>query len=83
MFGKLGNMPKATSDNDNLILERFVVISYDQLSGGEMVNEARSEIMHTDRSCMKLYYLLHQPCNGTCDKDGVPSRLDVGLASYL
>ena len=45
MFRKIGNMPKITSDNDKLILERFVVISYDQSSAGEMVNEARSDII--------------------------------------
>ena len=35
MFEKIGNMPKATSDNDKLILEHFVVISYDQSSAGK------------------------------------------------
>ena len=42
---KIGNMPKTTSDNDKLILEHFVVISNDQSSAGEMVNEARSDII--------------------------------------
>ena len=45
MFGKIGNMPKPSSDNDKLSLEHFVVISYDQSSAGEMINEARSDII--------------------------------------
>ena len=42
---------KTTSDNDKLILEHFVVIS-----GGKIRHNC------TDRSRMKLYYLLHQHC---------------------
>ena len=45
MFGKIGNMPKTTSDNDKLILEHFVVFSYDQSSAWKMVNDARSDII--------------------------------------
>ena len=52
MFGKIGNMPKATSDNDKLILEHFVVISYDQSSAGEMVKEAGSDIIAHNRDCL-------------------------------
>ena len=51
MFGKIGNMPTTTSDKDKLILEHFVVVSYDQSSAGEMVNEARSDItVHRQKS---------------------------------
>ena len=44
-------MPKTTSDKDKLILEHFDVISFDQSSEGEMVNEARSDtIAHRQKS---------------------------------
>ena len=82
MFGKIGNMPKITSDNDKLILERFVVISYDQSSAGEMVNEARSDIIaHRQKPYEINTYCISTV--GTCNKGDVPSRLDVGLVSYL
>ena len=45
MFGKIGNMPKTTSDNDKQILKHFVVFSYYQSSAGKMVNDARSDII--------------------------------------
>ena len=68
MFGQLGNMSKTTSDNDKLILEHFVVISNDQSSAGEMVNEARLDIIaHRQKS-----YEILLPT----------SRLDVGLVCY-
>ena len=38
-------MSQTTSDNDKLILEHFVVISYDQSSAVEMVNGASSDII--------------------------------------
>ena len=48
MFGKIGNMPKPSSDNDKLSIEHFVVISYDQSNSRKTVNEARSDIIgHT------------------------------------
>ena len=76
MFRKIDNMPKITSDKDKLKLERFVVISYDQSSAGEMVNEARSDIIaHRQNETIlptASALLAH-----------APSRLDVGLVSYL
>ena len=44
-------MLKSTSDNDKLILEHSVVISYDQSNARKTVNEARSDIIvHRQKS---------------------------------
>ena len=54
---KLAICQKTTTDNDKLILEHFVVISYEQSSAGEIVKEAGSDIIAKFRGIRPRMYI--------------------------
>ena len=78
MIRKTWKYAKNTSENDKLILDHFVVISYDQ--SGKIFDEAKSDI-HVVAHMQKPYEIILLTASALLEL--ATSRLYVGLVSFL